>query len=190
MIAFITTVVTDPSDREFMLKLYEDFHNMMYHTVQKYISNPSDREDVVQTAVVRLIEKIGILRTFERCTLAGYIVSTVRNTSINHLKAKERENRRLKTTEDGDIDILPDHAYSLQSLAAFVEDKVQVSAMWDMLSDEERFLLEGKYIFDYTDRELAAQLGCKPNSIRMKLTRARRVAVKKLADNKKGDTNE
>lgn len=48
------------------------------------------------------------------------------------------------------------------------------------LSAEDRALLEGKYILGDSDEMLARTLHCKPSSIRMKLTRARRRALKLL----------
>ena len=37
-------------------------------------------------------------------------------------------------------------------------------------------------MMDLTDAELAAMLGCKPASVRMKLTRARRALLEKLRE--------
>lgn len=50
--------------------------------------------------------------------------------------------------------------------------------VWMTLPEDTRTLLAGKYILGLSDTELAEQYGCNPNSIRMKLTRARRQALK------------
>ena len=42
--------------------------------------------------------------------------------------------------------------------------------------------MKRKKLKDYTDEELAEQLGCKASSIRMKLTRARRKAFQILKE--------
>lgn len=47
---------------------------------------------------------------------------------------------------------------------------------------EERVLLEGKYLLHRSDAELAEILGCQTDSVRMKLTRARRTALKMLRE--------
>jgi len=46
----------------------------------------------------------------------------------------------------------------------------------EKLSLEDRLLLRGKYIEGKSAQELAEMLGCKPDSIRMKMLRARRRA--------------
>ena len=54
--------------------------------------------------------------------------------------------------------------------------------MWVRLTEEEQLLLEGKYILGYEDGELAGMLGCKKDSVRMKLTRARRRALRLMLE--------
>ena len=48
------------------------------------------------------------------------------------------------------------------------------------LAETDRILLEGKYLLEYSDETLAKQLGCRPASVRAKLTRARRRAFQLL----------
>ena len=55
------------------------------------------------------------------------------------------------------------------------------------LGPEDRALLEGKYLLKYGDKELARDFGCQPNSIRMKLTRARRKLMVIMKRSKKDD---
>ena len=73
-------------------------------------------------------------------------------------------------------------ARSLDEQVSLSELKARLSALWPRFSEEEQILLEGKYILGYTDQELALQVECKPASIRMKLTRARRRALQILTE--------
>ena len=57
------------------------------------------------------------------------------------------------------------------------ELRKHLSAVLDEISNDDRVLLEGKYILQYSDATLAMMLHCKTGSIRMKLTRARRNAL-------------
>ena len=93
MIAFICTTIQDPDDKEYMLWIYEEFQNLMFYTAKKYINDQMTCEDIVQECIVKLIQKIDVIRGKERCILAGYIVSIIRNVSINYLK---REGVRQK----------------------------------------------------------------------------------------------
>ena len=173
MISYICTTVEDPSDREFMLQLYQEFKKLMFATVRQYVSNPSDCEDIIQDCLVKLIEKIPVLREKKRCVLCCYVVYTIRNTSINYLKRQKAMNTKLCRLEEQTAEIAADEP-SMDELMIAMENRERLYEIWGQLPEEDLILLEGKYILRCSDSELAEQLHCKPNSIRMKLTRVRR----------------
>lgn len=183
MIAVICAAIEDPDDREFMEQLFRDFERVMFSVTCKYVSNPTDQEDLVQESAIKLIEKISTIRPMNRCTLASYIVFTIRNTSIDFLRGQKTERDKVSSMEDKIFSELEVPFPPLDELLISTE---QLAELWGKLPDRDRVLLEGKYILDATDEELARKLKCKPNSIRMKLTRARRRALKQLIDRKEG----
>ena len=71
---------------------------------------------------------------------------------------------------------------SLEERILLEEQKEHLIQIWSSLHEEEQLLLEGKYILGYKDTELADMLGCKKDSIRMKLTRARRRAFQLMTE--------
>lgn len=168
------------SDKEFMVHLYTKYENLLFYTVQKYISERGSVEDVVQESLVKLHEKIRTIKPMPEIVLASYIRSTVRNTAINILKSTGYEEDRQISTENI-IDVMDEHALSLDTLMQISRYRELLSKIWPELSKEEQFLLEGKYILGYSDRELSTELCCQPSSVRMKLTRARRHALSILA---------
>ena len=168
------------SDKEFMVHLYTKYENLLFYTAQKYISERGSVEDVVQESLVKLHEKIRTIKPMPEIVLASYIRSTVRNTAINILKSTGYEEDRQISTENI-IDVMDEHALSLDTLMQLSRYRELLSKIWPELSKEEQFLLEGKYILGYSDRELSTELCCQPSSVRMKLTRARRHALSILA---------
>ena len=168
------------SDKEFMVHLYTKYENLLFYTAQRYISERGSVEDVVQESLVKLHEKIRTIKPMPEIVLASYIRSTVRNTAINILKSTGYEEDRQISTENI-IDVMDEHALSLDTLMQISRYRELLSKIWPELSKEEQFLLEGKYILGYSDRELSTELCCQPSSVRMKLTRARRHALSILA---------
>lgn len=183
MIAVICAAIENPDDREFMEQLFRDFERVMFSVARKYVSNPTDQEDLVQESAIKLIEKISTIRPMNRCTLASYIVFTIRNTSIDFLRGQKTERNKISSMEDK---IFSEPEAPFPPLGELLISTEQLAELWGELPDRDRVLLEGKYILDATDEELARQLKCKPNSIRMKLTRVRRRALKQLIDWKEG----
>lgn len=175
------------SDREFMQKVHQDFKLLMYHTAGKYISSPDQREDIVQESILKLIGKINLLKTFDRTTIASYIVVTVRNTSINFIKRQSNERESILSIDELREDPAQTFARSTEDIVIQKEAIKQFYKIWPYLDQETRQVLEGKYILGYDDKELAALLRCRSNSVRMKLTRARRKALDLLKEGKAVD---
>ena len=172
MISFICAIPQEPDDKAFMLSLYDSYYKLMYSIAYKYVSDILTVDDIVQDSIVSLYGKIDILKPMPDKVLAGYIVSTVRNTAINRLRVKEYE----KNVSGADRYV------PMETLLVLAERRKALLDIWPVLPKETQILLKGKYILGYTDQELACQLKCKPSSIRMKLTRARRAALLLLSE--------
>ena len=187
MLGWLETVELRQSDREFLIQLFRDYERLMFATARRYIPEQSACEDIIQDSLEKLMKRIRVLQSMESCVLAGYIVSTVRNTSFNYLKQCGRARERQCSLEEEQVMECAAEARSLDEQVSLSELKARLSALWPQLSEEEQILLEGKYILGYTDQELALQVECKPASIRMKLTRARRKALQILREGKCSD---
>lgn len=175
----------NPSDRAFIMEIYQQFYRLMFSTARKYCMDSDVCEEVVQESLLKLIKKAKTLRSMQQSVLASYIVSTTRNTAIDYLKSRDKRNAHNSSLEDEAFSDLEAPNIPLDELMYLVERKEYLAKVFDQLSAEDRQLLEGKYFFDYSDSDLAKMLGCKKSSIRMKLTRARR-RVLKLVE-KEGD---
>lgn len=185
MIIFISSVLDDPCDRDYILNIYEKYHRLMYSTVWKYVSNKSDCEDLIQECILRMIEKIEYIRNVDSCFLPAYIVSMIRNTTLNHLKRQSVFQKSLAKIAS----LQSEEELELDEMTHLIFCREQLSSVLGMLTPDERLLLEGKYILGYSDSDLAQCLKCKPNSIRMKLTRTRRKALNLLAQ-QEGEIND
>ena len=105
-------------------------------------------------------------------------MTIVRNTSIDHAKHLNVKNEHaVLLSESSDI---ASEAPSLDELVILKERSSSLHNIWLHLSEDDQLLLYGKYVIDLSDQELARLIGCKPSSIRMKLTRARRKALNEV----------
>ena len=189
MISYIFSTIETQDDRDFMQRLYTEFYRLMFITAGKYQQSSADQEDIVQDSLEKLIEKVDVLRRLDHAVLASYIVTTVRNTAINFLKRQDMINGHMQNLDDKHYD-LEAKSPTLEEIMMQLEDKQKLSVIWGELSPEAQFLLFGKYIYGYTDKEMALQLKCKTASIRMKLTRARRQALQLMVGNEEVEQND
>ncbi len=170
MLTLIMTIPEPSEDQLFLEELYRDYRRLLYWEAQKYLENPQDQEDVVHDSLVSLIQKIEKLRQLNRAERAGYLSATVRNTAYNHLKREKcyREKTGLPEPRFLQADC------EAEDIVNRLDDRDFLLALGQKLTPEERLLLEGRYLLEKNDKELAGLLNCKPESVRMKLTRLRR----------------
>lgn len=164
-------------DQELIEKIYNDHKRLMYSTAKRYVAYKPDQEDIVQTAVEKLMKRASVLRTLKEGSLACYVVFAVKSVAIDFLREKAKQEEYIVDLWDSDaeqIDTLDDMFITAERLA-------QMKNVWSLLLEEDQRLLIGKYITGLTDEELSIEFNCKPSSIRMKLTRARRRAFELLS---------
>ena len=176
MVAMVYSMEDQPSDREFMDQMYMEFERLMFFTARQYTSKAEIAEDIVQESLVRLYEKVRTMKPMKHVVLAAYIRATVRNTAINVLRKMNRE-RDYAADAETDAFAQADQEWVLTTMMDLSGYRVLLSKIWPRLPEDDRVLLEGKYILGYSDQELAEEIGCQANSIRVKLTRARRRAL-------------
>ncbi len=180
MITWMAGVSDAPNGEDFVIQMYNQYKNLMFSTAQKYTANIADQEDIVQTSLERLIRIFSNMQPSKRCISATYVVYTVRSVSIDLLRKQGKDIEHCISLADNSLDEVESTSEPLDNFFALSEQAAQLKRVLSMLPAEERILLNGKYILNQTDKELAAILGCKPSSVRMKLTRARKRAMKLL----------
>lgn len=181
MIPMMILQMEDSDDRTFMSELYTKYIRLMYYIAKKWTSKLEEQEDIVQEALMKLVEKVGRLRELDEPRRANYISHTVRNTAIKHLEKKSRESRILLDMDISQLNYAcSDEYFSLDEQFIQKEWRAEFRRIWEQLPEREKLLLEGKYIFGESNEEIAQWMNCRPASVRMALTRARRMVLQKL----------
>lgn len=171
----------DLDDQQFMSRLYEEYKHIMYDKAMEYLADPQDMDDLIQDCLVQLVKNVATLRMLDDNALTSYIVTTVRNTATNLAKHYEVQSRHAFLTDFEEEDPA-DSALLPEDILLSNEFSTSFAKVFASLSEKDQILLHGKYELDLDDAELAKILGCAANSIRMKLTRARRRALRHLLE--------
>lgn len=181
MIPYCVLAIENDDDREFMTGLVETYKRLIYSTILKITKKPWDVEEIYQTTWENLIDKIQLLRSRDRNRRANYMISTAHNTALNYV----RDNKRTKEfsyEEYLDTSDFKDAGSLAERHLIKREELSSLSQVWLRLDERSKFILEGYYVLEKSMAELAQELGIKPGSVRMALTRARRAAYKLLED--------
>ena len=179
----------DEDDKTFAIELYKSYYNLARKTIYNILHSNDDIEDLINEVFIKLIEKISLLRTFNKPKITSYIVYTIRSVTINYIKHKKVENKHLYYSEDMDIydTSLLDSGESLDEKLVHQEELDSLSDAIAKLPQSQKDLLYFKYVLDMSDSEIADVIGIATNSVREYLTRARRNA-KKLMEKELSDS--
>lgn len=181
MIPCCILLIENEDDREFMASLYLRYNRLMYDKIIKITKRPHDAEDVLQNVLVKLIDKIELLRSRGHAQVVNYIIATCKTTALDFVNRSLPKNEvsleeyeELPDTDSG----FDDHAVELHLIKG--EEVEALRQVLPRLDTRTRCLLEGYYFLDKPMSELGRELGIKPDSVRMSLARARRKAFELL----------
>lgn len=169
--------LSSPEEKLFFAGLYETHKGLLFLSVRQYISDSATAEDLVQDSLVKLMERADTVRGLSGGALAAYVAATARHTAVDYL----RRTGAMPPPAD-DPDELADAGSLPEAALLRREELTRLRDVWPRLRQEDRLLLERKYLLGQTDEELARYLGCRRGSVRMKLTRARRAALRLMRE--------
>ena len=66
MIPMIIMAIEDEDDRSFMANLYVDYQRLMYKVIISYTTNKWDADDIFQSTLPKLIDKLADLRRMSK----------------------------------------------------------------------------------------------------------------------------
>lgn len=184
MLPICILAIRDDDDRAYMTRLFVKYQRLMYRTIYDILGDKWTTEDVLQTTLLRLIDHLDTLRRLEPEGLAGYIAAARRHTAYN---AVRDSGRHPWLPLDGGPEV-PDERQEVEDRVLRRLELNALAQVWPRLDENTRWLLEARYILDYSDGELARELGVKPDSVRMALTRARRKA-RRLMESQHNEQN-
>lgn len=185
MLLLIQSATKDPEAQDFMLRLYQTYERLMYSIVKHCIPDAYAQEDVVQETILKLVGKYDLLRTLDTQGLSAYVSVATRNTAYSYLRKRSAE-ASIFLPWTADLERIPIQEPEIEEVLTLKDETQDFFRIWMELPDEDRFLLESKYILRQSDLELAKVLGCKSDSVRMKLTRVRRKVLKLIQNLEKG----
>ena len=165
---FILNIEND-DDRNFVANMYTNNYKLMYYIAMKYTQNPIDTEDVISETCLKLMKRIELLRKLDADSLSAYINVATTNTVRSFLKRKNKE-----ILDDGELTRNLSHDEEPPDVAILRLCTIdEVKEALGKISEIDQMALKMKYMLEYSDEEIAKELGIQKNSVRMRLKRAR-----------------
>ena len=166
-------------DRAFMVRLYVDYRWLMYKVALSVVREPQLAEDMVSQTLCEMIDNLEKIRAVDCCKLRGYIVSFVRNVSVDFVRKRDRQGKYFFLTgEEAEVaaeDSVDENLIRMAEIDALKRGLAR-------LSENDRLLLTMKYFDGLSDEEIAARLGVARASVRTYLMRARNRLCQRLKE--------
>ncbi len=166
--------IEDDDDRAFMEQLYLEYASLMMSCAMKILKHPEDASDAVEQAVVHLINHLQTIRKIQCSKLRPYVVSTIKNVSINIAIKRGRESRYSFLAPEDVLHSVPDEEMMIDDVIIGKLRKEALMAALKKLPSNEQEIIRMKYLAVLKDQEIARTLQLSPSSVRVYLTRARR----------------
>ena len=158
MLPLVIAVMPEGADRDYMEWLFVEHHRLMMVTAFGIVPQSADADEIVSDSLIALYKKIDKLRGMEKNALRLYIVSTVRNTSLNYLKKHQRMNSPFLHMPDAVICQIPGRDNTEGKIVLSEElDRVRMAIR--ELPERECMAIQLKFDLDRTDAEIAQLMG-------------------------------
>lgn len=172
MIPMLLIDAAPPDDREFLTDLFLSYQRLMFSVAGEYVSGWDEREEIVQNSLVKIVEQVSRLRSMEQGAALAYLIVIVRHTALNHLRHGNVVRKHTVLAEFDELDSA-DQMPAAEEVLIRIERLDALRRIWPKLRESDRYLLQARYFAELSDAEIAEVVGCKPDSVRSMLSRAR-----------------
>ncbi len=165
-------------EKRYCGELYRKYRRFMYSVALQYASCEIPIEDIVQNASYSMAKYSKRFQDMDEPARFTYLRLIVRSAAVDHYRDLRRDEHLLFYDEP--IDIW--HARSAEADYMDFVDMELLEKVLNSLEERDHTLLTGKFYLRLSDEELADMVGCKPDSVRMLVRRAKLKAQKKLIE--------
>ena len=174
MLFFVLQFDND-NDRAFFSHLYETYERKMFYVAMNVCGNQWIAEDAVHDAFCKAAAHFDYIRTLPERRLGAWLLVVCKNAAFDIL----RKESRYVSQEDNTPEIsfeTPETQFAYTELVKSIRS----------LPENQRMLLELKYVEGCSHEEIAQRLGISNTAVRLRVLRARQALLKLL---EKGESN-
>lgn len=188
MLALYLAYLDDDNDQKLFEDMFLSYRKQMVTFAVTILGNEDDAQDAVGDVFLRIAQKNwDVVRDIKNETdLRNYLLKATKNTSINKIKTKKKENVSLDTIMEYDMDgieDLSDDTFLEVICNKYEYDKV-VQAI-KLLNEKYRDAMYCHYVMEMTVLQTAKSLNQTLSATKQQLVRGKKMLLSLLG--KKGD---
>ena len=171
MLALYMSLLEDERDKDRFRRLYDKHYNKMMQVAKRYFPGDQAAEDAVHESFLKIIENFSKISEISCEELEPYIVTIVKNASIDML----RRQKRLVLTEDW-------APYERPAETSPEDGYGRLVALIRAMPETYRAALELRFIHEMEHREIARVLGISETAAMNRVSRGRKLLIEKLKE--------
>lgn len=188
MLALYLAYLDDDNDQKLFEDMFLSYRKQMVTFAVTILGNEDDAQDAVGDVFLRIAQKNwDVVRDIKNETdLRNYLLKATKNTALNKIKSKKKENVSLDTIMEYDMDgieDLSDDTFLEVICNKYEYDKV-VQAI-KLLTEKYRDAMYCHYVMEMTVPQTAKSLNQKLSATKQQLVRGKKMLLSLLG--KKGD---
>ena len=173
MLTWAILAIENESDRNFIERLYVQNYAVMLQKAKGILKSTQRAEDAVEAVMLKLIDRIHLLRGCNPGSLRSYLLSCVRNEAIRQLN---RDGKFYCGDAEKIFSALPDDGEDVDAKLLYRDQVQSLVRALQSLPERERLVLRMKYYERMSDAEIGALLNIKSSTVRSTIVRGRRKA--------------
>lgn len=168
MIAIYLSMVDDKANQNRFERLYYKYKNLMYYIAFGVLNDEADSEDAVQEAFMRIAKNMDKVGEIDSTVTKNFVAIIAKREALRIVE------KRNKYGEQPDIDM-----ESIQDAKSYsLLNSVQYAL--ESLPSEYGYLMNLKYVFGYSGREIAEMTDMSEVNVRQKLFRGKKLLEEML----------
>lgn len=172
ILLMIEAIAENEDERVFLEETFDKYSRLMFSVAYKYGLQRQDAEDVVMDSVLSIHKNMTKIQALSVDKMQIYIVSIVRNASLDFLRREKRRGMVFQNVEDDEMEQMASQESVEETVSLQDEIKRVIKAIHE-LPESERQVMYLKYSRNMENEDIASSLGLSPESIRKYLSRGR-----------------
>jgi RNA polymerase sigma-70 factor (ECF subfamily) len=174
-------MIESQEDTDKFTEIYNKYKNMMHNVAFSILKNTQDAEDAVHEAFLKLAKNISKVEEISCKKTEAFLVILSRNTAIDLYRKKQHEKGRLEIDEENSMDSMaPALTPDVLSEIASREGYNRLIELIDELGDTYRDTIALRFIFDWSNDEIASLLEVSKNTVEVRVSRGRAKLIEML----------
>jgi len=175
-------VLDNKKDRSKIIQIYEEYYSLMYYTAARILKDHALAEDAVADSIEKLIRNIHKVGEISCYKTRALIVIIVKHTALNIIKKANRSDS-LDTQEDEIADTAPLITDEIMSMESFNN----LVGIIHSLPDTYREAAVLSLVHGYSHEDISKVLDISYNTVKMRISRAKKSIRNKLGEGREED---